>query len=227
MAAFVLERIGASAAEAVPALKKRVLEDADSICIISAAEALLRIGPKKSGVTFWKGILTHEDMSVARTAADALRRIGPAAEDAVDALFGALSSHVIHGLPQVYTFAAAALLKVAPSDPRLVGELKRGIGISNYGFQKTAIEGLVEIGSDEAYDVLRHLFDHMHAASPLTPPLERLITKVLSRVPGLKIQPRTTAPCPHCGAVLRSPRAKQCFECGADWHASSGASDRS
>jgi SMI1 / KNR4 family (SUKH-1) len=25
-------------------------------------------------------------------------------------------------------------------------------------------------------------------------------------------------PCPHCGRPLRSNRAKQCFECGADWH---------
>jgi len=26
------------------------------------------------------------------------------------------------------------------------------------------------------------------------------------------------APCPHCGRLLRNPRAKQCFECGMDWH---------
>jgi hypothetical protein len=25
-------------------------------------------------------------------------------------------------------------------------------------------------------------------------------------------------PCPHCGATLRSALAKQCVECGADWH---------
>ncbi len=29
---------------------------------------------------------------------------------------------------------------------------------------------------------------------------------------------RSSNPCPHCGAPLRSERAKQCFECGADWH---------
>ena len=25
-------------------------------------------------------------------------------------------------------------------------------------------------------------------------------------------------PCPHCGVPLRSENAKQCFQCGADWH---------
>ena len=25
-------------------------------------------------------------------------------------------------------------------------------------------------------------------------------------------------PCPHCGRLLRNVRAKQCFECGMDWH---------
>jgi hypothetical protein len=25
-------------------------------------------------------------------------------------------------------------------------------------------------------------------------------------------------PCPHCGKPLRSNQAKQCFDCGADWH---------
>lgn len=26
-------------------------------------------------------------------------------------------------------------------------------------------------------------------------------------------------PCPRCGQPLRTPKAQQCFECGADWHA--------
>lgn len=25
-------------------------------------------------------------------------------------------------------------------------------------------------------------------------------------------------PCPYCGVLLRNMKAKQCFECGADWH---------
>ncbi len=29
---------------------------------------------------------------------------------------------------------------------------------------------------------------------------------------------RRTIPCPHCSKPLRTELAKQCFECGADWH---------
>ena len=28
----------------------------------------------------------------------------------------------------------------------------------------------------------------------------------------------TGKPCPYCGKGLRTDRAKQCFECGTDWH---------
>ena len=220
VAAFALGRIGVSAAAAIPALKKQALEDSDSTAVVCAAEALVRIGAKKCGTSFWRDLLTHEYFYVARVAAQALRRIGPDAADATESLFDALSSHKDLSLPQIYCDAAAALVKIAPNDPRLVGELTRGIGMSNYGFQKTAIEGLVEIGSEEALDVLRHVYDHMHTA-PMSPSLEKLLQKVVLKVPGLEIQPPTTASCPKCGAVLRTTKAQQCFECGADWHSDS------
>jgi hypothetical protein len=29
---------------------------------------------------------------------------------------------------------------------------------------------------------------------------------------------REDTPCPYCGKPLRTSRARQCFECGTDWH---------
>lgn len=29
---------------------------------------------------------------------------------------------------------------------------------------------------------------------------------------------KSTTPCPDCGKLLRTDLAKQCFECGKDWH---------
>lgn len=32
--------------------------------------------------------------------------------------------------------------------------------------------------------------------------------------------PEPPLPCPQCGELLRTSKAQQCFECGADWHKS-------
>lgn len=35
---------------------------------------------------------------------------------------------------------------------------------------------------------------------------------------GGSVKCRTGKPCPYCGSPLRTDLAKQCFECGTDWH---------
>jgi hypothetical protein len=35
---------------------------------------------------------------------------------------------------------------------------------------------------------------------------------------GGSVKYRTGKPCPYCGNPLRTDSAKQCFECGTDWH---------
>ena len=39
-----------------------------------------------------------------------------------------------------------------------------------------------------------------------------------NRVPLAGTEERPSAPCPYCGAALRTSRAKQCRACGTDWH---------
>lgn len=34
----------------------------------------------------------------------------------------------------------------------------------------------------------------------------------------LPLNPKSDKPCPYCGRLLRTNLAKQCFECGKDWH---------
>ena len=34
------------------------------------------------------------------------------------------------------------------------------------------------------------------------------------------------SPCPYCGQLLRTPRAKQCRACGMDWHDADNAVSR-
>ena len=36
--------------------------------------------------------------------------------------------------------------------------------------------------------------------------------------PLLEPPTRQTKPCPYCGKPLRTDLARQCFECGRDWH---------
>ena len=32
------------------------------------------------------------------------------------------------------------------------------------------------------------------------------------------MQRKASKPCPYCGKVLRTDKARQCFDCGMDWH---------
>jgi hypothetical protein len=64
----------------------------------------------------------------------------------------------------------------------------------------------------------------MHSQGPrdvLVVMAESTITRVyfdISSFFGRSKEDRPTAPCPHCGRPLRTPRAKQCRHCRSEWH---------
>jgi hypothetical protein len=46
---------------------------------------------------------------------------------------------------------------------------------------------------------------------------KRWVDDRVQALPG-KAKVFTGRPCPFCGKPLRTDRARQCFECGKDWH---------
>lgn len=50
----------------------------------------------------------------------------------------------------------------------------------------------------------------------IIPPVEKM-KLIAQRCSGGPIQPASALCCPQCGARLRTPKAKQCFSCGANW----------
>jgi hypothetical protein len=41
---------------------------------------------------------------------------------------------------------------------------------------------------------------------------------LFNRVKVLEKEKKPGPPCPYCGELLRTPKAKQCRACGMDWH---------
>ena len=84
--------------------------------------------------------------------------------------------------------------KVNEIDPQLEAELKALACTS--GGKPLAIKRYCEATGCAARDGFAWLYRYMKSLEPVVP-------------------------CPHCGQALRSPKAKQCFDCGMDWHDSS------
>jgi hypothetical protein len=189
-------------------------------------------------VSSLREVLLGPDDALACQAARDLARMRSRARDAVDDLIAAATLPWKFGCPQRFADSIRALLKIAPEDARLVPVIRDTIWCSNYGIQKTCVLALLDIGTGEAIQTIYNIYRYWRA-SPKSPPFRKLMHQVLGKIKerGLdKLVPnpqresaglvawleghRQGPPCPQCGHPLRTQHAKQCFECGFDWHGS-------
>lgn len=147
--------------------------------------AVARGKPDVSNIPVLRKALLGDDDAEARYAADALRRLGPKACDAVDDLIAAASVPWKFGCPQRFCNAMEALLKIAPDHPRLVALCREVLSCQNYGIQKSAILSLLHIRSPEAMAILRDI-DGYRDSSIQGKPFENLMVKVLKELRGLE-----------------------------------------
>jgi DNA-directed RNA polymerase subunit RPC12/RpoP len=157
-------------------------------------------------LTSLRTALRSSDCSIARDAAVALGRLGPRAKEAVDDLIATAIAPWQDGCPQLFSEAIEALVKIAASDPRLVGVIRPTIRCSNYGVLKSAVLALEEIGTEEAIDTLRR-FDAYWGSGRKDRLIDELVHKVLDRYMQRGDLPEGSKTAPefveHRGALFR------------------------
>lgn len=187
-------------------------------------------------VSALRRLLIGPDDAIARQAARDLGRMKSKAIDAIDDLVAAATMPWQLGCPQRFSDAAEAILKIAPSDPRLVPIIRETISCSNYGVQKVCVLGLLTIGTAAAVETFYHI-DQYWRASPKSLAFKKLMYRAVGEleergldklVPNSHIaraqlvdwlEDRQQGPaCPNCGEPLRTAKAQQCFRCGANWN---------
>jgi len=97
------------------------------------------------------GALSDEEFSVVRVAAVCLRRLGPAAAAAADALLeagGRISPSL--GSPQAYIECIEALAAIQPQNPGLLPLIRKYVRFDNWLFLAASLRALKVVGTPEA-----------------------------------------------------------------------------
>lgn len=118
-----------------------------------------------------------------------------------------------------------AVVRDSPSEEPKGIEPLITVGVLEPMYQQIDTERIVEriraiLDSDALPEVARvkleELLDRMgEVGSTGDMVLEEFVLRHIESVPG---SAQTVLNCPECGQPLRTALAKQCFECGADWH---------
>ena len=99
--------------------------------------------------------LRNPELEVTNWAAISIGKLGPQCAEAVEDLISALTAPWENGCPQCFCESIAALVRINPSDPRLVAIIQAALPCSNYGIFKAGVEALASIGTPEAFDTIK------------------------------------------------------------------------
>jgi hypothetical protein len=98
------------------------------------------------------------------------------------------------------------------------GIVERTMEIVRAKKTKATIESVLNASLRTDIELLIHQGDPLPAISQLQEatglPWGECSTWVKARMP----RPQPPIPCPFCGKLLKTQKAKQCLECGMDWH---------
>jgi hypothetical protein len=87
-------------------------------------DAYSRYPPDIADLPVLRRALHDPEFAVCNWAAVSIRKLGARATEAVDDLIAAATAPWENGCPQRFCDAIAALMRVAPHDPRLVGVIR-------------------------------------------------------------------------------------------------------
>lgn len=113
--------------------------------------------PTVEALPFLRRGLRSKDASVVRCAADTLKKLGPAAQPALDDLFLAAYTTDGSGMPQSYPECLHAMVAIQPNDEGILELVTHWAGLTNWGITSSAMAALQKIGTPQASSLLRRI----------------------------------------------------------------------
>jgi hypothetical protein len=112
--------------------------------------------PTQDAIPYLRRALGDSYHAVVKCAAHSLRKLGPAALEAMpDLLTAAGRVDGPTGMPQAYPECVEAMAAIAPRHPELLVLIKNFVGLDNWVPISASLKALKTIGTPEAKDLLR------------------------------------------------------------------------
>lgn len=216
---------------------KAALSDRNRFQRIDVFDAYSLHKPDPADLPTLRQALRDSEPAVANWAAVSIKKLGPQGAEAVEDLIAAATAPWKNGCPQRFCESIAALVRITPSDPRLIAVIQAALPCSNYGIFKAGVEALASIGTPEALDTIKWI-DKFWGTGRKEKVEDEFIYKTLVRcgmAPAANHNPvfvehrgalfqklggsayRTSVYCPSCRKPMTSLKGTvpyQCRKCG-------------